>query len=403
MNSIFIATGSELLDFKVNRYAPLFSQKLNKIGIKLKFEITVRDNLEDLAKAINFAILNSDLIIICGGLGPTFDDHTRNVISKITGNKLIFSKEIEKIFKQRYQLPLKPNILDQCMVIENAKIIENKNGTAFGEIIEYNKKIIILLPGPQMEWESMWQEIENYLIRKINKPIITLRFKIADLKEVELENLLKPVMEREKLDYTILAGPNICEFIVRSENKKIIEKVKKEIKKILNQNIYGYDDETLEEILGKILISKKQTLATAESCTSGLLANLITDIPGSSNYYKGGINCYSNEAKINILKVKKKTIMKYGAVSKECAMEMAENVRKIFKTDYGISITGIAGPGGGTKEKPVGLVWFGISGKNFIKSFYKLFKGNRKFIKLSSANTALYYLLSKVNFLPSDD
>jgi len=399
MNATYIATGSELLDFKLNRYTPLFSQKLSKIGIKLKYEITVRDDPDDLIKSINFAISNSDIIIICGGLGPTFDDHTRNVISKITGKKLIFSKEIEKIFHQRYGKSLKPNILDQCMVIDGAKIIENKNGTAFGEIIEYNKKTIILLPGPQLEWEPMWGEIEKYLFKKIKNPIITYRFKLADIKEVELENLLKPVIEEFKLDFTILAGANICEFIIRGEkkNKKILEDAKEKIEKIVFNNLYGYDDDTLEKVIGEILLRKKKTLSTAESCTSGLLAHKITNIPGSSLYFKGGVNAYSNEIKEKILKVKSETLKKYGAVSQETAFEMSRNILKIFKTDYSISITGIAGPSGGTALKPVGLVCFGISNKNRTQTYKRLFLNrDRAYIKEASVNTAMFLLYKMI-------
>ena len=399
MNATYIATGSELLDFKLNRYTPLFSQKLSKIGIKLKYEITVRDNPDDLIKSINFAISNSDIIIICGGLGPTFDDHTRNVISKITGKKLIFSKEIEKIFHQRYGKLLKPNILDQCMVIDGAKIIENKNGTAFGEIIEYNKKTIILLPGPQFEWEPMWGEIEKYLLKKIKNPIITYRFKLADIKEVELENLLKPVIEKFKFDFTILAGANICEFIIRGEkkNKKILEDIKEKIEKIVSNNLYGYDDDTLEKVIGEILLRKKKTLSTAESCTSGLLAHKITNIPGSSSYFKGGVNAYSNEIKEKILKVKSETLKKYGAVSKETAFEMSKNVKEIFETNLSISITGIAGPTGGTPEKPVGLVFFGITSENITQTHKRTFLNrDRSYIKEASANTAMFLLYKMI-------
>jgi len=399
MDATYIATGSELLDFKINKYTPLFSQKLSKIGIKLKYEITVRDNQNDLIESINFAISNSDIIIICGGLGPTFDDHTRNVISKITGKKLIFSKEIEKIFHKRYGKSLKPNILDQCMVIDGAKIIENKNGTAFGEIIEYNKKTIILLPGPQFEWEPMWEEIEKYLLKKIKNPIITYRFKLADIKEVELENLLKPVIEKFKYDFTILAGANICEFIIRGEkkNEKTLEDAKEKIEKIVSQNLYGYDDDTLEKVLEDLLVKKKKTLSTAESCTSGLLAHKITNIPGSSSYFKGGVNAYSNEIKEKILKVKSETLKKYGAVSKETAFEMSKNVKEIFETNLSISITGIAGPTGGTSEKPVGLVFFGITSENITQTHKRTFLNrDRSYIKEASANTAMFLLYKMI-------
>ena len=399
MNATYIATGSELLDFKLNRYTPIFSQKLSKIGIKLKYEITVRDDQDDLIKSINFALSNSDIIIICGGLGPTFDDYTRNAISKITNKKLVFSKKIEKIFLKRYSKKLNEALINQCMIIKGARILYNYKGTAFGEIVEYNNKIIVLLPGPQFEWEPMWEKLEKYLSKKIQNPITTFRFKIADIKEAELENILKPISNKFKLDFTILAGPNICEFVIRYDKKdlNIFEKLKFEIEKNIKNNIYGYNDDTLEKVIGSLLSKKKKTLSTAESCTSGLIAHKITNIPGSSIYFKGGINAYSNEIKERILKVNNLTLKKYGAVSEQTAFEMANNIREIFDTDFSISVTGIAGPGGQTPQKPVGLVYFGISSKKITQTYKRLFLNrDRQYIKEASANTAMFLLYKMI-------
>jgi nicotinamide-nucleotide amidase len=282
------------------------------------------------------------------------------------------------------------------MAVENAMLLENPNGTAFGEIIEFNGKIIILIPGPLNEWLSMWDKIKDFLSKKLNskKRIYSVRFKIADLKESELEKALKPITKK---DFTILSGPNICEFILRGYDKRKIEKLKIKVEKIIGPNIYGYEEDTIEKKLGELLKQKGKTLSIAESCTGGLVSSRITDIPGSSAYYLGGINAYSNEIKTKMIKVNKKTIKKYGAVSEQTAYEMALKSRKIFDSDYSVSVTGIAGPEGGTEDKPVGLVWFGISGKEKTLTEKRIFlKKDRSYIKEAAANTAMFLLYKMI-------
>ncbi|MEF3280067.1 MAG: nicotinamide-nucleotide amidohydrolase family protein [Elusimicrobiota bacterium] len=392
--AFLVAVGSELLNFKVNQYSPVFSQKLKEIGIILKGEITTPDNLNEIKSAIKYAFNKTDMIIICGGLGPTFDDMTRQAISEITNKPLVFSHKIEFFLKSRYNISKLPeNFLNQCYFIKGAKLIENHNGTAFGEILKWRKKIFIILPGPRREWEEMWEKkIKEFLKKEFNSGnLYTQRFKIADLKEMEVQNLVQDTINKYKeVNFTVLAGANICEFSIFSYNYLAYKKARKEIQEKLKNNIYGYGDETIEENLGKLLAKKKKTISLAESCTGGLTSSKITDISGSSAYYLGSINAYSNDIKHKLLKVNKKTLKKYGAVSKETAIEMAENAKKIFKSDYAISITGIAGPGGGTKNKPVGLVYFSVVSDKKIFVEKRFFKGDRKFIKQASANTALW-------------
>lgn len=400
MNAIFIATGSELLEFRENKYPLLISKKLSEISITLKAEMTVKDDLDEIKNAISYGLSNYDIIVISGGLGPTFDDHTRKAVSIITKKKIVFSRKLSSLFKKRYNLKrLTSSLENQCYVIEDAIIIENEKGTAPGELIPFKNKMIILLPGPKNEWEGMWSKIKNLLTNKFKNNAYEneiLRFKIADITEAELEELLKPVILN---NFTILNGPNICEFVIKSTGKEGINYIKENVEKILKERIYGYGDDTLEEVLGRLLRTTNKTLSTAESITSGLLSHKLTNIPKSSMYYIGGVNAYSNRIKQEILKVKEETLLNYGAVSKETAYEMAENVRKIFKTDYSIAITGIAGPDGGSIEKPVGLVYFAISTPDKTIVEKRIFsQKDRLYIKEASANTAIFLLYNLLKY-----
>ncbi|MCX7641739.1 MAG: nicotinamide-nucleotide amidohydrolase family protein [Elusimicrobiales bacterium] len=396
-NAFFIAVGNKLINFKLNTYPPIFSEKLKELGIKLNGEITIPDNIKMIIKALRFASDQASIVIICGGLGPTFDDLTKIAISRYLKTPLIISKKVKNYLKTKKNEKIPEEvIINQSYTLKDAKIFENPNGTAVGQLIKKNKKTYILLPGPKDEWETMWEEIKKHL--KTKNKIYSAKLMFADIREVELENLIKPLIKKyNKVEYNILAGPNICQFNITSTEKDILKKLICDIKNLADENFYSEKGETLEELIGKILINKKLTLSTAESCTGGLLSSKITDIPGSSRYYIGGINAYSNEIKIDIIGVNKKTIEKYGAVSKETAIEMAEKIKKKFKTDCSISITGIAGPSGGNKKKPVGTVYICVIYNNKIDVIKRLFLNrDRIFIKTASANTALWILYKMI-------
>lgn len=394
--AFLISTGSELLSFKINYYPPIFSQKLKRIGYDLIGEITTKDDINSIKEALYFASQKADLIIICGGLGPTFDDLTRAAVSEYLELPLVFSKKVKSFLTERYgSIEGKANLENQCYVLKNAILFENMTGTAFGQLISKDKKRYLLLPGPKKEWEGMWERIEVYI--KSKKELYSLRFKVADIEEIELERILKEIITPKEASYTILAGPQICEFDVVSENKKTFEKVVKEIKDRISPYLYGFDDETLSAVIGKILTKKKLTLSIAESCTGGLLSSTITDTPGSSRYFIGGIIAYSNEIKVRFLGVKRETLNRYGAVSQQTAVEMVKGINRLFKTSASIAITGIAGPGGGSKEKPVGTVFIASLYNGKIDVVKKLFLNrDRRFIKEASVNTALWNLYKMV-------
>jgi len=397
-----ICTGSELVSSKYNRYVPLFAARLRPLGFRIYREHSVGDDLKAIGKLVDCGLNNADLVLTCGGLGPTFDDLTRQGIAKALGRKLVYSRYAEQILKANYALrKLPPNFKNQCLIIEGAKMVENANGTAFGQIITLPKKMIVVLPGPQSEWTPMFDGFITDAIKEFFRikegTVQTLRLKIADLWETQAEKLLKPVMRRfPDADYTVLAGPNIVEFSftisgrTRSEAERKLAAMEKACRRVLGDRIYGTGEDTLEGAVGSLLKKKKAVIALAESCTGGAVADALTDVPGSSAYFYGGVTAYSNEVKTGILGVKKSTILKHGAVSAECAAEMAERVRSLFKTDYSAAITGIAGPDGGTKEKPVGLVYFAVSGAGMkTRTFTRNFRRTRAHIKRCAVNFVL--------------
>ncbi|MEI7481068.1 MAG: CinA family nicotinamide mononucleotide deamidase-related protein [Elusimicrobiota bacterium] len=397
-----ICTGSELVSSKSNRYVPLFAAKLRPLGFRIYREHSVGDDLKAIAKLVTCSLNNADLVITCGGLGPTFDDLTRQGVARALGRKLIYSKYAEQILKNNYNLrELPPNFKNQCLIIDGAKMVENANGTAFGQIVAAGKKLLILLPGPQSEWAPMFDTFIADNLKEFFKlkegSIRTLRLKVSGLMEVATEKIMKPVMRRfPDAQYTILAGANIVEFIFTVSGKlpgeaaSKLSEIEKACRKILGGAVYGTDEDTLEEAVGALLKKKRATVALAESCTGGAVADALTDVPGSSAYFIGGVTAYSASSKESLLGVKKSTILKEGAVSARCAAEMAEGARRLFKTDYAVSVTGIAGPDGGTKEMPVGRVCFAVAGRGIkTRTFTRNFRHTRGDIKRCSVNFAL--------------
>ena len=397
-----ICTGSELVSCKNNRYVPLFAARLRPLGFRIYREHSVGDDLKAIAKIVNCGLNNADLVITCGGLGPTFDDLTRQGVASALGRKLFHSKYAEQILKSDYDLTvLPPNFTNQCLIIDGAKMVENANGTAFGQIITVEKKMIVVLPGPQSEWVPMFDTFITDNIKEFFRvkegSVGMLRLKVADIREVAAEKLLEPVMRRfPDADYTILAGANIVEFSFTVTGKRPgettakLSMIEKTCRKILGNRIYGAGDEILEEVVGALLKKKKATVALAESCTGGAVADALTNVPGSSAYFCGGVTVYSDISKESVLGVKKSTIVKHGAVSAQCAAEMAERARSLFSADYAAAVTGIAGPDGGTKWKPVGLVYFAVAGRGIkTRTFTRNFRSTRGHIKRCSVNFVL--------------
>jgi len=403
MNAEIISIGTEILLGQIlNTNHQLLSLRLAGLGIDVYYQSTVGDNPQRLAQAIRQGLNRSDIVITTGGLGPTVDDITLDVISRLLSKKLIYSKKIAcKISSHfgRQCLKMPRENLRQAHIPEGAKILENDVGTAPGFIVEENGKILIALPGPPRELNPMFGRfVAPYLKKKTGSDwVIKIRtLNITGLPESAVDQKVNDLLKSPPpVTVGIYAKPALIELkiMAKAKNDKaakaLIDKIDRKISARLKKYIFGRDDETLERAVGEKLAKAHKTLAIAESCTGGLISDRITNIPGSSKYFKMGIVVYSNEAKISQLNIPPAVISKYGAVSRQTAIKMAKNIREISGADIGLSVTGIAGPAGATRTKPVGLVYIAVSvSKKIIwKEFH--FKGEREMIKFRSSQAAL--------------
>lgn len=401
MNCEIIAVGTELLlgDI-VNTNAQYISQRLSALGLDVYYQTVVGDNLDRLVEALKIASNRADIIITTGGLGPTDDDLTKIGIAKALSVEMTLDElSLEKIknYFERSNRPM-PSINErQAYIPLGSRAVENNNGTAPGIIGEYGSKIYIALPGPPKEMKPMFEEsIVPYLRQKSKYTIKSRTLKVIGIGESALQEKLGDIMMNQT-NPTIALYAKEGEVHIRITAKEEdavkadykIKEVENKINNMLGKDIYGYDGDTLESVVNDILQKEHKTISFAESCTGGMISSRFTDIPNASISFLNGIVCYSNEAKINILGVKRETIEEHGAVSMETAEEMAIGVRKISNTDIGLSITGIAGPSGGTESKPVGLCYIGIVIDNQIKVYSFIFNGNRAKIRWLASTKAL--------------
>lgn len=381
MNSTILSVGTELLLGQIlNTNEKIISEKLKDVGIDVFYKGTVGDNPERLAKVISLAREATDLIVISGGLGPTEDDLTRETVAEVFNKKLILNEEclqhIREVF-EKFGTKMTENNIKQAYIPEGAILMKNTEGTAPGFILEDNETVIAVMPGPPREMKKMLEEsLIPYLENKNEGKIYYRNLRLIGIGESDLETRLIDMISG-KTDPTMATYAKEGECMVRITSKKetinaarkSVDSILYEVKERVGEFIFSYDDEELIEVIANKLKENKLTIATAESCTGGALASKFTDIPGISEVYDGGFITYSNEAKIKEIGVSEEAIKKYGAVSELVAKEMAEGVRRERNTDIGVSITGIAGPGGGSEEKPVGLAYIGIATKNNVNVF----------------------------------
>ncbi|MCP2605110.1 competence/damage-inducible protein A [Candidatus Aminicenantes bacterium AH-873-B07] len=397
-----IAIGSELLTpYYVDTNSLYLTEKLNSIGIEVRFKTIVGDSKEDIIQCIKHALSRSQIIIACGGLGPTEDDITRECFSKALNKKLVFFSEIEEKIRERFRkrgLSMPSICKKQAYILEGAKILINEWGTAPGMEIKEGEKFIFILPGPPQELKPMFEKYIFNELKKISKQFVCFKsIKITGLTESQTESLIFDLyknIENPKIHILAYPGQIVIHVLAYSNNdykeaESLVQNIIDKFKERLKDNIFSTDGEELEEVIGKLLKKRNETLAVAESCTGGYLSHRITNVSGSSNYFERGFVTYSNKAKIENLGVSKDLILKFGAVSKEVAEAMAVGIRRIAKTDYGLSITGIAGPTGGTPTKPVGLVFIGFAWKNGVLVTRNQFLGDRESIKFQSTQKAL--------------
>ncbi len=400
-----IAIGSELLTpYYQDTNSLYLTQKLNDLGLNVQLKTIVGDNWADLALCIDEAIKRADMVIATGGLGPTQDDRTMEAFASVLRKNLVFQediwKHIQKRFRQR-KIFLPSVNKKQAYVPEGAEILFNPQGTAPGIWLEAGSKLIILLPGPPRELIPMFEaealpRLEKFRKRHQFRKIL----KATDLTESKVESLISDLYPEEKtLNLTVLAYPGQIELHLTGQSMKSLSEARERVLSLkeqlcerLQDYIFSSSGENLEQIVGKLLSARKATLAVAESCTGGLLGHRLTNVPGSSQYFLMGVQAYSNKAKTMFLNVSEELIEKEGAVSPQVAEAMASGVRERISADYGLAITGIAGPSGGSVEKPVGLVYTALSWEKGAEVHKNYFAGGRETIKSLSTQKALNIL-----------
>lgn len=382
MNAEILAVGTELLMGQIsNTNAQYISSRLPTVGVNVYYHSVVGDNPGRLRECLNTALERSDAVIMTGGLGPTKDDLTKETIADILRLKLVLHEDILdkiKAYFAKTNREMTKNNIKQAYLPENCIVVKNDNGTAPGCIIEKGEKVVIMLPGPPSEMKPMFEEtVMPYFGKKSRYRLVSKFLRIFGIGESAMENLIVDLVEKQS-NPTIAPyakeGEVTLRLTARYENgdggsgiADIIEPVENEIKRRLGDCVYSTDNRNLEEVAAELLLKNNVTIATAESCTGGMISAKLTDIPGISKIFNRGIVSYSNESKIENLGVKRETLEKYGAVSRETAIEMAEGIRNVAGTDLGLSVTGIAGPDGGTEEKPVGLVYAALADKSGVQ------------------------------------
>ncbi len=413
MNSKILTVGDEILIGQiVNTNAAFLGDVLFSLGMPVEKSVTIGDDEKMLLDEFKDSLNNYDLTIITGGLGPTHDDITKPVLLKFFNDELILDEKVlehvKKIFSTRNVTMPETNI-GQAMVPSKSKVIWNINGTAPGIWMEQDGIVFIALPGVPYEMKAMIQDVITPMLNEkfqknldyVLKQKTLLTTGVGESVLNEMIGDVHSIIGNDKLAFLPSIEGVRLRINVKADNEKAatkrINEIETQIRKKLGEHIFGEGEEILEEIVGKILQKKKLKLSTAESCTGGMLSSRITDVSGSSDYFKGGMVTYSNKAKVKFLDVKKETLTKYGAVSEKTAKQMAEGVRKHFKTDIGISTTGIAGPTGGTGDKPVGLVYIGYSDKNVTFAEKFLFGNYRDRNKKRAAQMALEILRKQLS------
>jgi len=406
MKAEIISIGSEILRGQItDTNANFIAKKLVELGIDLEHISAVSDNPESLLSTLKLALKHSDLIITTGGLGPTEDDITYQTIARTLNLKLKKYPEAEKNLKRilkKINKTISPSNLKQVYLPEGAKIIINQYGTAPAMILEKDNKIVCSFPGVPHEMKNLIEEnLVPYLKEKFPPSVIKKSkiLKITGLGESSVNELIRDYINKQtNFSFGIYANPEDIQVQITTqaptekEVEKLLQSSVNQLTKILDNYVYGSNEETIEEVVGNLLKTKKLKVAVAESCTGGMMGEMITRIPGSSEYFQGGVISYNVRVKEDLLKVPSKIIKKYGEVSRQVAKLMAEGVQKYCHSNIGISITGIAGPGGATEKKKVGLVYMALADdKKTVAQKHQLF-GNRQLIRLRSARRALNML-----------
>jgi len=409
MNSVEIITiGDEILIGQtVDTNSAWMGGELNLIGININRITSISDNRDEIISALNEALSRAEVVLITGGLGPTSDDLTKDTLAGYFGGKLVMDAGVLENITERLRrrnLNMNENNRQQAMVPDNCKVLQNLTGTAPGMLFEKSGKIVVSMPGVPHEMKHIMKEHVLPLLAErlpggviVHKNIMTYGVAEAILAE-RLTTFEDQLPGEVRLAYLPAYGVIKLRLTAAgSDEKKIRKSVSEQVEKlykIIPDVIYGEDEVMIEEVVGKLLNDNKLTVSTAESCTGGKIASLITSVPGSSGWFRGSVVAYDNSIKTGILGVNKETLKLYGAVSAETAGEMARGARRLMGTDYSVAVTGIAGPTGGTAEKPVGTVWIAIDSERGVVTEKQIFADNRQ-INISRSSYGALNLLRK--------
>ncbi len=415
MNAEIIAVGSEMLTpYRQDTNSLYLTEQLNQLGVEVIFKSVVGDTAEYITDATRSALWRADLIILTGGLGPTEDDLTREAVAAALGREIKRDSDVLATLYKRFaerRLKMSPNNEKQADIIQGATILPNPVGTAPGQWIEHSfegrKRLIILLPGPPHELKRLFEEqclTEDRLRAWVPRQFIATRLlKATMLGESKLDARIAPIYQRyEDVQTTVLAGAGEIEIHLRARAPEQaaaearVERLADEIEQELGDFVYSNRGESLEQIVGYYLQMRNATVAVAESCTGGLLGQRISSVSGSSRYFLGGAIAYANDLKTLFASVPPLMIQAHGAVSREVAAAMAEGIRFDCNATLGVAITGVAGPTGGTGEKPVGLVYHALADGHATEVVQRNFMGDRNRIRLWASQQSLDMIRRKL-------
>jgi len=404
MKAGIINIGDEILIGQItNTNSSFIASQLNTINIATERIMVVGDNRDDILQAFEEMLFRCDIVFVTGGLGTTNDDITKNCVCHYFNNKLVENKSVLDYLQQQLKsrnLPLTESIRSQALLPEDCEMIENHYGLAPGMWIEKDGKILISTPGVPQELESMMSLILERLQSRYhqNQSIVHKYIQTCGIAEAMLSDMLidyeKQLPEHIKLAYLPKMGYTSLRLSGFGTSSDLLEKEMQQqlmlLEPIIKEYVFSTEDKSLIQLIADKLQANHQTLATAESCTGGYIAHLITSLTGSSTYFKGSIVAYSNEIKHKLLHVQTQTLENYGAVSQQVVEEMAKNILSVCQTDYSIAVSGIAGPDGGSEQKPVGTVWIAIANKNnVISQCFSLGRGRERVIRQAATKGLL--------------
>lgn len=410
MEAEIISVGTELLLGQIaNTNAQYLGDKLATLGIGLHHIITVGDNAGRLKSALEAAWQRANIVILTGGLGPTQDDITKETVADFLHLKLILhqpSLEAIRCFFAKRGHPMTNNNIKQALLPEGGEALPNPTGTAPGVWLEHDNKIIIILPGPPFELQPMW---EHHVLPRLTK-ILGEKHTVIKSRIVKTYGIGESAAEERVKDLVMCSNPTLASYAkateiqfrltakaaTEQEAADLLCSLEGKLSSRLGEYIFAHDEETMQEIVGKLLTERHRTLAVAESCTGGLVANWLTNVPGSSTYFQGGVVSYSNQLKEQLLQVPAETLRKHGAVSQEVAEAMAVGIRRLAQVDFGAATTGIAGPSGGTPEKPVGLVYIAVADSAGVDCRRYEWRGTREIIKQRAAQAVLNLIRQRI-------